>query len=54
MTFKDQMQANAPPKASLLSPHTQLGDLAVKLNLDVVSQHQDKFLIDPLIKFQRV
>lgn len=54
MSFKAEMQANDPPKPSSLSADTKLSDLAVKLDLEVVSKHQDKYLIDSLIKFQRV
>ncbi|KAG8984365.1 hypothetical protein FRB94_008013 [Tulasnella sp. JGI-2019a] len=54
MTMKDKMQANEPPKASLLNPDTKLGDLAVQLDLEEAAKHQDKYLIDSLIKFQRL
>lgn len=54
MTQTDKMQANEPPKPSSLSAETKLGDLAVQLDLETVMNEQDKYLIDPLIKFQRV
>lgn len=54
MTQTDKMQANEPPKPSLLNPDTKLGDLAVKLDLEAAAKHQDKYLIDSLVKFQRL